>query len=74
MPFVDSRCESPIEEIQAVVDGTISTEQAVCPDHINELENHQAEIEREFFRLNDKYEKVLNLIRTVPIFDKNTIL
>ena len=54
MPFVDSRCESPIEEIQAVVDGTISTEQAVCPDHINELENHQAEIERKFFRINNK--------------------
>lgn len=40
-PFVDSRCKTPIEEIQAAVDGAISKEQAVklrqCPDHIDEL-------------------------------------
>ena len=32
---------------------------------------HKAEIEREVFRLSDKYEDALNLIRTVPGFDKN---
>ena len=73
--FVDGRCKTPIEEIQAAVDGAISTEQAVklrqCLNHIDELEKHQAEIEREIFRLSDKYEEVLNLIRTVPGFDKN---
>ena len=31
---------------------------------------HKAEIEREIFRLSDKYESVLSLIRTVPGFDK----
>ena len=76
-PFVDGRCKTPIEEIQAAVDGAISTEQAVklrqCLNHIDELEKHQAEIEREIFRLSDKYESVLNLIRTVPGFDKNPL-
>ena len=74
-PFVDSRCKTPIEEIQAAIDGAISTEQAVklrqCLNHIDELEKHQAEIEREIFRLSDKYEEVLKLIRTIPGFDKN---
>ena len=73
-PFVDGRCKTPIEEIQAAVDGAISKEQAVklrqCLNHINELGMHKAEIEQEIFRLSDKYESVLNLIRTVPGFDK----
>ena len=76
-PFVDSRCKTPVEEIQAAVDGAISAEQAVklrqCLNHIDELEKHKAEIEREIFRLSDKYEDALTLIRTVPGFDKNPI-
>ena len=74
-PFVDGRCKTPIEEIQAAVDGAVSTEQAVklkqCLNHIDELEMHKAEIDREIFRLSDKYEEALILIRTVPGFDKN---
>ena len=39
-PFVDGRCKTPVEEIQAAVDGTISPEQAVklrqCLYHIDE--------------------------------------
>ena len=74
-PFVDGRCKTPIEEIQAAVDGAISTEQAVklrqCLNHIDELELHKTEIEREIFRITDKYESILSLIRTVPGFDKN---
>lgn len=66
---------TPIEDIQAAVDGAISEEQAVklrqCLNHIVELEKHKSEIEREFFRLREKYEDALNLIRTVPGFDKN---
>ena len=76
-PFVDSRCKTPMEEIQAAVDGAISTEQTVklrqCLNHIDELEMHKAEIEREIFRLSDKYEEALTLIRTVPGFDKNPL-
>ena len=74
-PFVDSRCKTPIEEIQATVDGTVSNEQAVklqqCLSHIDELEMHKTEIEREILRLSEKYEDALSLIRTVPGFDKN---
>ena len=69
------RCKTPIEEIQAAVDGAVSKEQAVklrqCLNHIDELEMHKSEIEREIFRLSDKYEDILTLIRTVPGFDKN---
>ena len=76
-PFVDGRCKTPIKEIQAAVDGAISPEQAVklrqCLEHIDELEKHKSEIEREIFRLSDKYEVALNLIRTVSVFDKNPL-
>ena len=74
-PFVHGRCKTPIEEIQAAVDGAISNEQAVklrqCLSHIDELEMHKTEIEREILRLSEKYEDALSLIRTVPGFDKN---
>ena len=74
-PFVDRHCKTPVEEIQAAVDGAISPEQAVklrqCLRHIDELEKHIEETEREIFRLSDKYADALDLIRTVPGFDKN---
>lgn len=76
-PFVDGRCKTPIEEIQAAVDGAISPGQTVklrqCLEHIDELDRHKTEIEREIFCLSDKYEAALNLIRTVPGFDKNPL-
>lgn len=44
--FVDGRCKTPIEEIQAAVDGAISKEQATklrqCLNHIDESEMHKA--------------------------------
>ena len=74
-PFIDGRCKTPVKEIQAAVDGAISPEQAVklrqCLNHIDELEKHLEEIEREILRLSDKYQAALDLIRTVPGFDKN---
>ena len=74
-PFVDGRCKTPVEEIQAAVDGAISPEQAIklrqCLNHIDELEKHLEEIEREILRLSDKYQDALDLIRTVPGFGKN---
>ena len=76
-PFVHGRCKIPIEEIQAAVDGAISKEQAVklrqCLDHMDELNKHISEIEQEILRLSDKHETALNLIRTVPGFDKNPL-
>ena len=74
-PFVDPRCKTPVEEIQAAVDGAISPEQAIklrqCLNHIDELEKHKEEIEREIFRVSDPYLDALTLIRTVPGLDKN---
>ena len=74
-PFVDRRCKTPIEEIQAAVDGAVSPEQSIklrqCLDHIDELEKHKAEMEREILRVSDPYLDALELIRTVPGFDKN---
>ena len=74
-PFVDVRCKTPVEEIQAAVDGAISKEQTVklrqYLDHIDELQRHISEVEQEILCLSDKYEAALNLIRTVPSFDKN---
>lgn len=69
-PFVDGRCKTPVEEIQAAVDGAISPEQAIklrqCLNYIAELEKHLEKIEREILRLSDKYQAALDLIRTVP--------
>ncbi len=74
-PFVNRRCKTPIEEIQAAVDGAICPEQAIklrqCLDHIDELEKHKEEIEREILRVSDPYLDALSLIRTVPGLDKN---
>ena len=76
-PFVDKRCKTPIDEIQAAVDGAVSPEQAVklrqCLDHIDELEKHISEVAQEIYRLSEKYEAALELIRTVPGFDKNNL-
>lgn len=74
-PFVDSRCKTPVEAIQAAINSASSKEQAVklkqCLNHIDELEKHISEVEQELLRLSDKYEAALKLIRTVPRFDKN---
>ena len=74
-PFVDRRCKTPIEEIQSAVDGAVSPEQAVklrqCLDHIDELEKHINRVEQEILRLSEKYSAALDLMRTVPGFDKN---
>ena len=49
------RCKTPIEEIQAAVDGAISKEQAVklrqCLDHIDELNKHISELEQSLLNL-----------------------
>lgn len=40
---------------------------------MDELNKHISEIEQEILRLSDKYKTALNLIRTVPGFDKNPL-
>ncbi len=74
-PFVDKRCKTPMEEIQAAVDGAISQELAVklrqCLSHIDELEAHKRAIEQEIFRIADPFSAVLDLLHTLPGLDKN---
>lgn len=76
-PFVDRRCKHPISEIQAAVDGAISHEQAVklreCLAHIDEIDAHRQHVENEIFQITEKYAYPLQLIRTVPGFNKNPL-
>ena len=74
-PFVDRRCKTPIDQIQAAVDGAISSEQAVklreCLNHIDELNTHRDQIESEILQLVEPFSAQLALIRTVPGMDKD---
>ena len=76
-PFIDGCCKTPIEEIQAAVDGAISYEQAVklkqCLAHIDELEKHKRQIEQEIFHIAQPFSDVLALIRTVPGLNSNPL-
>lgn len=68
--FVHKRCKSPIAEIQAAVDGAISPAQAVklrqCLAHIDELDAHKKEIEREILLIAEPFSSALALLRSVP--------
>jgi len=74
-PFVDRRCKTPIDEIQAAVDGSVSQEQAAklreILRHIDELELHKLNIESEILRLIEPYLHQLELIHSVPGFSAN---
>lgn len=74
-PFVHKSCKHSIEEIQAAVDGSISREQATklqeCLKHIDEIRIHKGNIEFEILRLATPYERLLELIRSVPGFAAN---
>jgi hypothetical protein len=69
-PFVHKGCKTPVSEIQAAVDGSISKEQAVklreILSHIDELQAHKRNIETEILRITAPYQIFLELIRTVP--------
>ena len=74
-PFIHGRCKTPVEEIQAAVDGAMSPAHAVklreCMSHIDQLESHKRMVEQDILRLSAPYGDELALIRTVPGFDKN---
>ncbi|MCM1055049.1 MAG: IS110 family transposase [Bacteroides sp.] len=76
-PFVHKRCKTPIEEIQAAIDGAICHEQAtklkICLDFIDEQQKRIEELDSEIFRLAEPYTAVLDLIRTVPGFSKEPL-
>ena len=71
-PFIDKRCKHPIDEIQSAVDGAIPREQATklreCLRHIDELNAHKKNIEKEILPLAEPYSWQLDLIRTAPGF------
>ena len=74
-PFVQKGCKTPIEEIQAAVDCSISPEQAAklreILRHIDEIKVHKHNIETEILRLAVPYQSVLDFIRTVPGFSSD---
>lgn len=74
-PFIDRRCKTPIEEIQAAVDGAVSHEQAVklreCLDHVDQLELHKSRIESEIMRIAEPYSVFLDLLRSIPGFNSD---
>lgn len=74
-PFVDKRCKTPLSEIQAAVDGAFSPEQAVklrqCLAHIDELEAHKREIEREILLIAEPFSAILDFLYTLPGLDRN---
>ena len=69
-PFVDGRCRSPIEEIQAAADGAFSPWQAeklkVIKGHMNDLDKCKALIEDLILRLAEPYMHQVELLLTVP--------
>ena len=74
-PFVHGRCKHPIKEIQAAIDGAISKQQAVklreCLDHLDEIDKHVRNLEREIFELTENFTSSLQLLRTVPGLSSN---
>lgn len=75
--FFDQRCNTPISEIQAAVDDIFSHERAVelhqCLDHIDELEEHHSKIKAEINCLVSPFTTTLDLIHTVPGFNRDTL-
>lgn len=59
------------------MDGAVSHEQAVkfrqCLDHIDEFEKHRSQIEAEIRRIVSPFTTTLDLIHTVPGFDRNPL-
>jgi len=69
-PFVDSRCKTPIEKIQAAVDGVMCVNQAeklrIIRSHMANLELCKANLESEILTVAKKYLPQINLVSTVP--------
>jgi transposase len=69
-PFVDGRCKTPIEEIQAAVDGMMCANQAeklrIIRSHMDNIELCKMNLESEILTLAEKYLPQVNLISTVP--------
>ena len=78
-PFVHRRCKSPIEEIQAAVDGSFSPWQAeklkIIQEHMKDIDHCRKLLEDLIFRLAEPYNRQIDLIMTVPgIRDRMTAI
>jgi len=69
-PFVDGRCKTPIEEIQAAVDGVMCANQAeklrIIRSHMDSLELCKLNLESEILAVAQKFLPQINLVSTVP--------
>jgi len=69
-PFVDCRCKTPIEDIQAAVDGSFNEFQAeklkIIREHMDDLENLKALLEDLILRLAEPYMEQIKLLLTLP--------
>ena len=69
-PFVDGRCKTPIEQIQAAVDGMMCANQAeklrIIRSHMDSLALCKANLESEILSVAEKFLPQINLVTTVP--------
>jgi len=69
-PFLHRGCKTPVEDIQAAVDGVICPEQSgklkIIRAHMNSLETAKANLESEILTLAEKFLPQVNLVSTVP--------
>jgi transposase len=69
-PFVDGRCKTPTEEIQAAVDGSFNDFQAeklkIIREHMDDLEKLKALLESQILTLAEPYIHHINLLYTLP--------
>ena len=69
-PFVDGRCKTPIEEIQASIDGVMCPEQAeklrIIRAHMDGLESCKLDLESAILTIASKFLPHIDLVSTVP--------
>ena len=69
-PFVDKRCRTPIDEIQAAVDGIICAEQAeklrIIRAHMNDLGRAKDNLMSAVLTVAEKFVPQINLVSSVP--------
>jgi transposase len=69
-PFVDGRCKTPIDEIQAAVDGSFNEFQAeklkIIREHMGDLEKLKTLLESQILTLAEPYIHQIDLLCSVP--------
>jgi len=69
-PFIHKGCKTPVEEIQAAVDGVICPEQAeklrIIRSHLDDLDKAKANLESAILTLAKQFAPQINLVSTVP--------